>query len=60
MNVKESILTELGKQARRDYYKEWRRKNPDKVRASNERYWRKKAASKMNHSTIEMEKVRND
>lgn len=29
-------------QARRDYYKEWRRKNPDKVSAYMNRYWEKK------------------
>jgi len=32
--------------ARREYKKEWRKKNPDKVRAANERYWLKKAAQK--------------
>ena len=26
------------------YYKEWRKKNPDKVKASNKRYWEKYAA----------------
>lgn len=30
------------KEARRQYQREWRRNNPDKVRAYNERYWEKK------------------
>lgn len=32
------------KAARNAYAKEWRRKNPDKVKAANARYWEKKAA----------------
>lgn len=32
---------------RRAYKAEWRRKNPDKVKAANERYWLKKAKSIM-------------
>lgn len=43
-------LTELEKEeikkARREYKKEWRKNNPDKVKAANERYWLKKAAEK--------------
>lgn len=30
--------------ARRAYKREWARKNPDKIRAQQERYWQKKAA----------------
>lgn len=26
------------------YYKEWRKRNPDKVRESNRKYWEKRAA----------------
>lgn len=36
--------TEKALQAARAYKKEWRRKNKDKVRESNARYWAKKAA----------------
>lgn len=32
------------KEARREYQREWRRKNPDKVKAAADRYWEKKAA----------------
>lgn len=31
-------------EARRAYKREWARKNPDKVKAAQERYWKKKAA----------------
>lgn len=31
-------------EARRAYQREWRRKNPDKVKANTMRYWAKKAA----------------
>lgn len=32
------------KKARREYKREWRKRNPEKVKAANERYWLKKAA----------------
>lgn len=39
----ETKMTEPAKQARREYYREWRRKNPDKVKATQQRYWLRKA-----------------
>lgn len=44
--IREEILAEI-REANRQYKAEWRRRNPDKVKASNERYWLKKAASIM-------------
>lgn len=44
--MREEILAEI-REANRQYKKEWRKRNPDKVKASNERYWLKKAASFM-------------
>lgn len=38
-----AALTENAKAARAKYAREWRKKNPDKVRATNARYWNKKA-----------------
>lgn len=35
---------ELKREARREYMREWRKKNPEKLRAAQERYWAKKAA----------------
>ena len=36
-------MKESARQARNAYYKAWRAKNKDKVKANNERYWEKKA-----------------
>ena len=41
MNKKQ--LKEKALEMRRAYQREWRRKNRDKVRASNLRYWERKA-----------------
>lgn len=38
-------MTEKAAEARRAYKREWARKNPDKVRAQQERHWAKKAAA---------------
>lgn len=40
----ERKMSEDARNARNAYYRAWRAKNPEKVRSSNERYWRKKAA----------------
>lgn len=37
------MLTKEAKAAYNAYRKEWAKRNPDKVRAANERYWQKKA-----------------
>ena len=36
-------MTELAKEARRAYKKQWAHDNPDKVRQAQARYWEKKA-----------------
>ena len=36
-------ISEKAKEAQRAYLREWRRKNPDKVRENNRRYWERKA-----------------
>lgn len=38
-------MDEKAREMRRAYKREWNRKNRDKVRASNARYWAKKAAA---------------
>lgn len=30
------------KEARREYHRQWRQRNPEKVKANRERYWEKK------------------
>lgn len=37
-------MEELKREARREYIRKWRKRNPEKVRAAQERYWAKKAA----------------
>lgn len=37
-------IEEQAREARNAYAREWRRKNPEKARAANVRYWAKKAA----------------
>lgn len=39
-------LHEAAANARREYQREWRRKNKDKVAANNRRYWEKKALAR--------------
>jgi len=38
------MMTEQARAAQRAYKAEWRRKNPDKVKQQQERYWEKRAA----------------
>lgn len=38
-------LEELARREQSRYHREWRAKNPDKVREANRRYWLKKAES---------------
>ena len=42
-----SALTEQAKEARRAYQKKWRAANRDKVKATQQRHWEKKAAEMM-------------
>lgn len=36
-------MSEAARKARNDYHNEWAKKNPDKVKAANRRYWERKA-----------------
>lgn len=45
-------------EARNAYAREWRRKNPDKVRANNRAYWARRAA-KEDAARKEAEEVKN-
>ena len=42
----EMTLEERAREERREYFRQWRANNPDKVRESNRRYWEKRAAKK--------------
>ena len=41
-----AALNERAAEERREYYRQWRAKNKDKVRENNRRYWERKAAKK--------------
>ena len=36
-------LSEKAKEAKKEYYKKWRKKNPDKIKKYQEDYWNRKA-----------------
>ena len=40
-------LDKAAAEARREYFREWRRKNSDKVKQYNENYWRKRAVKRL-------------
>lgn len=46
-------MSEEAKELRRAYKREWNRKNKDKVRAAQERYWERKAATQKTDLTGE-------
>ncbi len=48
-------MSEAAKEARRAYQRKWRMKNPEKVRAAQDRYWTKKAQE--NNIRLEMNRV---
>lgn len=39
----EKQLDELARKTRAEYYRQWRAKNPDKVREKNRRYWERRS-----------------
>ena len=51
MNEKE--IHDLVKAEQRRYAKEWRRKNPDKVKAAKQRYWERKALERLEREETE-------
>lgn len=44
--MSEKELREAAVNARREYQREWRAKNKDKVAANNRRYWERKALAR--------------
>lgn len=38
-------MTDKAVEARREYQRQWRKANKDKIKAAQKRYWEKKAAS---------------
>ena len=48
-------IEEMAIEARRSYQREWRRKNPDKVRENNRHYWERKAQKMFEQAKSEQE-----
>ena len=46
-------MTDQAREARRAYKREWNRKNKDKVKAAQERYWDRKAQAAQDQDTDE-------
>ena len=46
-----SPLSNDAKNAQAEYMREWRRKNKDRVRENNRRYWERKAAQRKEKGT---------
>lgn len=44
--MSEMTLEERAREERREYFRRWRAKNPEKVRENNRRYWERRAAKK--------------
>lgn len=42
-NLTDEQLEDLALEVRREYHREWRRKNQDKVKEYRQSYWKKKA-----------------
>lgn len=49
-------MTEEARAARAAYKREWGRKNPDKIKEQQARYWAKKAAQKQAEDKAKVEK----
>ena len=45
--MSEREIQELVREERRRYAREWRKKNPEKVRAANQRYWERKVKARL-------------
>ena len=43
----EKEIQELVREERRRYAREWRKKNPEKIRAANQRYWERKVQARL-------------
>ena len=43
----EQELEQAARETRLEYFREWRKKNKDRVQKNNQNYWRKKAKEKL-------------
>lgn len=45
-------LEDLAKKEQAEYMRNWRKKNPDKVRKSNHEYWKRRAQKRLADSLV--------
>lgn len=45
-------LSSAAQQAKREYNRQWRKNNPDKIREAQRRYWEKKAAQQASEGNV--------
>ena len=50
--IEAATIAEAAKEAERAYHREWRKNNPEKVKANRKRYWEKKAAAMKAATTL--------
>lgn len=46
-------LDKAAAEARKEYFREWRKKNSDKVKKYNENYWRKRAKKSLEAEIVD-------
>jgi len=44
-------LEAVAQEEKREYFRQWRKNNPDKVKKHNENYWRKRAEKRLEAET---------
>lgn len=49
--MKSTQISDAARIARNEYAREWRKRNPDKVKKANERYWERKAKAPEGNSS---------
>lgn len=57
MEITPEYLKELARSEQRKYKAEWRRKNRDKVKASNQKYWAKRALKRLEEQKKEEDNI---
>ena len=57
--ITDNEIKEMAREAHNAYQREWRAKNKDKVKASNERYWEKRVKRLLAEENKDCEEVDN-
>lgn len=53
--MNEKKLEDAARKERLEYFRQWRKDNPKKVKKHNENYWKKRALARMNQSANQNE-----